>query len=282
MRQQVLLKGRKRKYYSPLRYPGGKSVLFPFLETKIAESGLRDVTYVEPYAGGAGAAIALLLSEVVDRIVINDLDRAVYCFWHSAIFESERFIDSIRRTPVSVREWRRQKATYENCRAGRFARGFATFYLNRTNVSGILNGGPIGGLDQSGKWKIDARYNRNGLIQRISDLAEYRSRIIVANEDGVNLVAKYLRKKNTFIYLDPPYYEKGADLYLNFYGQRDHARLARKLNSNCDVPWLLTYDNHPEILLLYPERQTLSFSLSYNAYERRIGREVMILSDPLS
>ncbi len=282
MCQQVLLKRRKRRYYSPLRYPGGKTILFPFFEQKIAESGLRDVTYVEPFAGGAGAAIALLFSEVVDRIVINDLDKALYAFWRSAIFDSERFIDAIRTTPVTVKEWRKQKEIYEDKRARRFERGFATFYLNRTNVSGILNGGPIGGLDQTGKWKVDARYNSEGLIHRIRELAEYRSRITVTNEDGVDLVGKYLLQKNTFVYLDPPYYEKAADLYLNFYVQRDHARLAKKLNAHADSPWLLTYDDHPEILQLYPNRRTLNFSLSYNAYERRRGRELMILSDSLA
>jgi DNA adenine methylase len=282
MRHKVILKTRKRRYYSPLRYPGGKTILFPFFEQKIAESGLRDITYVEPFAGGAGAAIALLFSEVVDRIVINDLDKAVFAFWKSAIFDSERFIDAIRFTPVTVKEWRKQKEIYKDKRAKHFERGFATFYLNRTNVSGILNGGPIGGLDQTGKWKVDARYNRKGLIQRIREIAEYSSRITVTNEDGVDLAGKYLVKKNTFIYLDPPYYEKAADLYLNFYVQRDHARLARKLNAHADAPWLLTYDNHAEIRRLYPNRRAVNFSLSYNAYERRIGRELMILSDRLA
>jgi DNA adenine methylase len=282
MRQRLRLKRRKRRYYSPLRYPGGKTILFPFLEQKILESGLRDVTYVEPFAGGAGAAIALLVSEVVDQIVINDLDLSVYSFWRSAIFHSERFIEAIRETPVTVKEWRKQKELYEHKQTPRFKKGFATFYLNRTNVSGILNGGPIGGLDQSGRWKVDARYNRNNLIHRIRELAEYRSRITVTNEDGVDLVGRYLSRENTFVYLDPPYYDKAADLYLNFYGQRDHARLAKKLNARPNTPWLLTYDDHPEILQLYPNRRVLNFSLTYNAYERRVGHELMILSDLLA
>jgi len=279
---QVILEGRKRRYYSPLRYPGGKTILFPFLVKKIEESGLHDVTYVEAFAGGAGAALALLFNEVVDYIVINDLDKAIYAFWRSAIFESERFIEKIERTPVTVKEWRKQKAIYENKRAKRFDRGFATFFLNRTNRSGILNGGPIGGLDQTGKWKIDARYNKKALIQRIRDIAEYKSRITVTNEDGVNLVGRYLRKKNTFIYLDPPYYEKAADLYLNIFEEKDHARLAKKLNAHPNATWLLTYDDQPAILKLYSERETINFSLSYNAYEKRQGRELMILSDSLA
>jgi DNA adenine methylase len=282
MSRRLNLKKRQRRYYSPLRYPGGKTILVPFLEKKIAESGLRDVTYVEPFAGGAGAAIALLFSEAVDRIVINDLDRALYSFWHSAVFESERFAEAIRKTPVTVREWRKQKDIYESRRARRFQMGFATFYLNRTNISGILNGGPIGGLDQSGRWKVNARYNADALIKRVLDLAEYKSRITVTNEDGADLVGKFLSRKNTFVYLDPPYYVKAADLYLNFYLQRDHARLARKLNARADTPWLLTYDDHPEIKRLYSRRRILNFSLTYNAYERRSGRELMILSDRIA
>jgi DNA adenine methylase len=280
--QQVILEGRKRRYYSPLRYPGGKAILFPFLARKIEESGLRDVTYVEAFAGGAGAALALLFNEVVDRIVINDLDKAIYAFWRSAIFESERFIEKIQCTPVTVKEWRKQKAIYENKRAKRFDRGFATFFLNRTNRSGILNGGPIGGLDQTGKWKIDARYNKKALIQRIRDIAEYKSRITVTNEDGVDLISRYLRMKNVFIYLDPPYYEKAADLYLNIFEGKDHARLAKKLNAHPDATWLLTYDNKSEIRELYTDRTVVDFSLNYNAYEQRRGEELMILSDRLA
>jgi DNA adenine methylase len=279
---QVILEGRKRRYYSPLRYPGGKTILFPFFVKKIEESGLRDVTYVEAFAGGAGAALALLFNEVVDHIVINDLDKAIYSFWRSATFESERFIEKIERTPVTVKEWRKQKAIYENKRAKRFERGFATFFLNRTNRSGILNGGPIGGLDQTGKWKIDARYNKKALIQRIRDIAEYKNRITVTNEDGVDLVSRYLRKKNVFVYLDPPYYDKAADLYLNIFQEKDHARLAKKLNAHPDATWLLTYDNKPEIRKLYTDRTVVDFSLSYNAYERRQGQELMILSDCLA
>jgi len=279
---QVIVEGRKRRYYSPLRYPGGKTILFPFFVKKIEESGLRDVTYVEAFAGGAGAALALLFNEVVDHIVINDLDKAIYAFWRSAIFESERFIEKIERTHVTVKEWRKQKAIYENKRAKRFDRGFATFFLNRTNRSGILNGGPIGGLDQTGKWKIGARYNKKALIQRICDIAEYKNRITVTNEDGVDLVSRYLRRKNVFVYLDPPYYDKAADLYLNIFEEKDHARLAKKLNAHPDATWLLTYDDKPEIRKLYPHRTVVDFSLSYNAYEQRQGQELMILSDCLA
>lgn len=274
---------RNQKYhYSPLRYPGGKTFLFPFFDQVIKDRGLRNVTYVEPFAGGAGAGLALLFLEKVERIVINDLDRAIYAFWRSAILESERFIDEIQRRPVTVREWKKQKEVYANKRSKLFELGFATFYLNRTNVSGILDGGPIGGVNQRGRWKIDARFNKATLTERISQLSQYSSRISIENKDGVELIVKYLNDDDTFIYLDPPYYDKGAALYLNHYKQADHERLAGRLNGKPDSNWVLTYDNRDEIKSLYPDRRIINYSLNYNAYKSRIGREVLILSDAFS
>lgn len=269
-------------HYSPLRYPGGKTFLFPFFDKTIKENELKKVTYVEPFAGGAGAALALLFLEKVDHIVINDFDRAIYCFWKSAIFHSQKFIKKINSTPVTIREWKKQKAIYRDTGASQFDRGFATFFLNRTNVSGILGGGPIGGVKQTGKWKIDARFNKKSLADRIAQLALYKNRISVYNKDGLELIGDYLNKKNVFIYLDPPYFEKGATLYLNHYNGENHEALAKKLNENPDAFWLLTYDNKKEIRSLYPERKIINFSLNYNAYESRKGREIMILSKAIA
>lgn len=268
-------------HYSPLRYPGGKTSLFPFFDKVIKENGLRNVTYIEPFAGGAGAALALLFLEKVENIVINDLDKAIYSFWKSAIFDSARFIKKIHSTPVTITEWKKQRKIYNNPKAGQFNRGFATFFLNRTNMSGILDGGPIGGIDQKGKWKIDARFNKEGLAERIRQLALYKNRIEVCNKDGIELIGEYLNKKNTFIYLDPPYFDKGATLYLNHYKKDNHEALAKQLNKNPDAFWLLTYDNKVEIKSLYPDRRFFNFSLNYNAYESRKGKEIMILSDAL-
>jgi DNA adenine methylase len=268
-----------KNYHSPLRYPGGKTSLFPFFEKVIEEQELEKLTYVEPFAGGAGAALALLFSGKVEKIVINDLDNAIYSFWQSAIFDSEKFIAKIYSTPVTITEWKKQRAIYSNPKSQCFNRGFATFFLNRTNVSGILGGGPIGGLDQKGKWKINARFNKKNLAKKIRQLGLYKDKISVYNKDGLTLIGEYLNKKNTFIYLDPPYFEKGATLYLNHYQKENHEALASKLNQNQDAFWLLTYDNKKEIKSLYPKRKIVNFSLNYNAYESRKGREVMIFSD---
>lgn len=275
-------KRNQKIHCSPLRYPGGKTFLYSFFDEVIKSNNLKNVTYIEPFAGGAGAALLLLLLNKVDSIVINDLDRAIYSFWRSSIFSSEKFIKKMYVTPVNVSEWKKQRDIYNNPKAKQFDLGFATFYLNRTNVSGILDGGPIGGIEQKGNWKIDARFNKDGLAERIRNIAKYKDKITVTNKDGVVLIDEYLNKKNVFIYLDPPYYEKGAALYLNHYKNNDHKILADKLNENPNAFWLMTYDNKKEIRSLYPERRIMNFSLNYNAYESRKGKEVMILSDALS
>lgn len=279
---KIIHKRNHKFHYSPLRYPGGKTFLFSFFDQVIKKNGLQNITYIEPFAGGAGAALALLFLEKVDRIVINDLDKSIYSFWKAAILDSERFISKLNVTPVTIREWKKQKLIYANSQVGYFERGFATFFLNRTNISGILNGGPIGGMGQEGKWKIDARFNKEGLTERIYQLSLYKNRISIFNKDGVELINEYLGKENTFIYLDPPYYEKGATLYLNHYKKDDHEMLANRLNQNPESFWLLTYDDKKEIKSLYPDRKIVNFSLNYNAYESCKGKEVMILSDALA
>lgn len=276
---RIKTKRDKRSHVSPLRYPGGKTFLSPFFEKLIKENNLKHITYIEPFAGGAGAALALLLAEKVDKIVINDLDRAIFSFWQSAIFNSEKFTEKIRTTPITVREWKKQRDIYNNPKSECFELGFAAFFLNRTNVSGILDGGLIGGLDQSGTYKITARFNKEGLIKRIQRLAAYKERISVFNRDGISLIKDYLNKKNIFIYLDPPYYDKGASLYLNHYKKENHEALANELNGNPDAFWLLTYDNKKQIKSLYPDRETHGFSLNYNAYKSRKGKEILIMSD---
>jgi len=279
---RIKTKRDQRTHVSPLRYPGGKTFLFPFFEKIIKENKLKDIIYVEPFAGGAGAALALLLAGKVERIVINDLDKAIFSFWKSAIFDSEKFVKKIRSTPITVREWKKQRDIYNNPESECFVLGFATFFLNRTNVSGILDGGLIGGLDQSGIYKMTARFNKESLIKRIQRLATQKDKISVFNRDGISLIKDYLNKKNAFIYLDPPYYDKGASLYLNHYKKENHEALAKELNKNPNAFWLLTYDNKKQIKSLYPDRETHGFSLNYNAYESRKGKEILIMSDALA
>lgn len=256
---------------SPLRYPGGKAVLSDFLGDVLAINGLQDGIYVEPYAGGAGAALNLLFAEHVQRIVLNDADPCVFAFWNAILHRKGDFIRRLQETPVTIDEWKRQREIYrQQTRHSRIKVAFASFYLNRCNRSGIIvNGGPIGGLEQTGKWKVDARFNRNELLRRIEKIHLYRDRIDVYNMDAIeflnNVIGRFDCLDNTLIYLDPPYYVKGSQLYLNHYRHEDHSRLATFLRQQANFRWLLTYDNVPEISKLYQDCQCTPFNLSYSA-----------------
>ena len=274
------IKIKKTNYISPLRYPGGKASLAPFFEKVIAKNNLENSTYVEPFAGGAGAALYLLLSGKVKKIVINDLDIAIYSFWKAMLERTDDFISKIQETPVNMEQWRKQKKIYTDKKSNFFDLGFATFFLNRANRSGIIEGGPIGGTKQEGKWKIDARFNKEDLIRRIKKIALLKDKIRILNLDGLDLIKLLKRQKNIFIYLDPPYFKAGESLYLNHYDDK-HSELAIFLNENNKLNWILTYDNVKEIKALYKDRNKRTFPINYSARRKRKELELMITSDSL-
>ncbi len=268
--------------YSPLRYPGGKARLADFLIEVIKYNDLSMPHYVEPYAGGAGAALRLLFEEYVETITVNDADPRIRCFWQAVTKHNDLFLQLLGDSVVTVEEWRKQREIYKKRDLRKVLElGFATFFLNRTTRSGIIhNGGPIGGYDQSGNYKIDARYNRDQLARRIQRIGAYADRIEVTGEDGLDLLKKlnryHVRAKRTLVYLDPPYYAKGTDLYLNRFNHEQHASLAAYLRTHKNFPWVMTYDNVEEIRKLYSGFPQLCFNLSYSAYERRRGQELLI------
>lgn len=276
------VKTTRPQYDSPLRYPGGKSSLSAFLGQAIAKANIEEVTYVEPFAGGAGAAITLLLQEHVARVVINDLDPAVYSFWRAVVEEGPRFVEQVERVPLALEEWRAQKRIYASGRAAgvySFELGFSFFYLNRTNRSGVLNAGVIGGQGQSGRYKIHARFNRERLASRIKSIYELRDKISVSSRDGRALIEEYAGRSEAFLYVDPPYVQMGGSLYLNSFTEADHTFLALCLNRNASANWVLTYDDTQLIRDLYQERYQETFSLIYSARNMGVATELMVLSD---
>lgn len=261
---------------SPLRYPGGKQVLAKVLAHLIRINAASEGVYAEPFAGGAGAALALLFGEHVERIIINDADCRIAAFWEAVLHQTNAFIKLVQNTPVTIAEWRRQRAIYlDTRRRSTLAAGFATFYLNRCNRSGIIaSGGPIGGIRQQGQWKIDARFNRDNLSERVSKIATYRDRIELSNLDAIKFLRLQSKKKRPkarplFVYLDPPYFAMGEHLYLNYYDADDHGRLAKYLKGATAFQWALTYDNVPQIKKLYAELRRAKFDLAYSARERK-------------
>ena len=265
---------------SPLRYPGGKAKLFKVVSQIIAKNGLFEHTYCEPYAGGAGLALKLLTTGFTNRVVLNDLDYSIYAFWRSVLDHADDLCELIECTEVNVKEWRKQKEIRQTAAdRSMLELGFSTFFLNRTSRSGILDGsGPIGGFKQSGKWKIDARYNKAALIGKIKTIAKFGDRISFENKDAKDFLLEKMPDNKIFFNLDPPYYVKGYKLYRNHYKALDHSVIRDILRKNNKKTWILTYDNVGEIRDLYSGFQQVAYDLQYSAGTSSVGSELFIAS----
>lgn len=273
------------KLYTPLRYPGGKAKFAPFIAKMMEVNGLVGGHYLEPYAGGAGVALELLYHGHASHVHINDLDPAVHSFWAAVTKEPDELLKLLDDTPVTMDQWFKWRSILRGeVSVGLVERGFATLFMNRTNRSGILKGGVIGGLAQTGNYKLDARFKKDVLAARIRKIAEHASHITVHSEDALALLqrcGKFLPKKS-LIYLDPPYYVKGQGLYRNFYKHDDHLEIAKALQSHkFKLPWVVSYDNATEICDMYQLSQCLTYDLNYTAQKRYVGNEVMFFSRKL-
>ena len=248
----------------------------------IENLGHRGGTYIEPFAGGAGIAIELLEKEVVTQIVINDLDKGIYSFWRAITTETDRFIDAINNVPLTIDEWKKQRQiVIEHNKRYSFDLGFATFYMNRTNRSGIIKGGVIGGLGQDGNWRLDARFNKEELIKRISNIADKKKSIHIYNKDIESFLLNYAPQyeENAFIYFDPPYFEKGKQLYLNFFNYNDHLRIEKVINRYVNCDWIITYDDVPEVAHIYNGYELKRFDLNYSVANKKKASEIMIFKN---
>jgi DNA adenine methylase len=272
------------RHKTPLRYPGGKQRLAPFISEVIKENDLVGQDYAEPYCGGAGVAIELLLIGTVGHIHLNDSCLGVYAFWHSIFRDTEAFCRRIAGVSLTIQEWRRQREILH--RANEFDLldvGFSMFYLNRCNRSGIISGGVIGGLRQLGKWKIDARFPQNDLIRRIEAIAARADCISITNWDAERFIKDYLPllPKKSLVYCDPPYFRQAGRLYLNHYQPDDHASVAKAVQK-IKQHWIVSYDAAPEIISHYSTRRYFRYDLQYNAAQAYKGTEVFFFSARLT
>ena len=249
----------------------------------IIDNGLQGGEYIEPYAGGAAAAFHLLFEDFVDHIHINDLDPGILAFWDSVLNDTARLVDLVRGSELTMAEWERQRSIQQEGGDPDLALGFATFYMNRTNRSGIITGGPIGGMAQDGKWALDARFNKPDLIHRIEKVARFRNRITLTGQDASEIIESWQGPRNGkfLLYADPPYYAQGSQLYLHHYTDGDHRHVAESIR-RLSIPWIVSYDNVPQILSLYEDSGRIEYSLNYSAASRYKGSEVIFVSPMLS
>lgn len=268
---------------SILRYPGGKSQLSKYVAHLIKQNKSSG-TYIEPFAGGFGIALHLLLNNQVDRIVMNDYDPSIYSVWYATINMPEEIISLIDQANVTLTEWYKQRSIHEkSCKDPKsLENAFSTFFLNRTNISGIIQGGPIGGQSQAGKYKIDCRFNKETLKQKIRRIAASKDRIILSNLDAKDFICTELPNydsKDSFIFFDPPYFKQGRNLYLSFPSNVEHKILAENIVDLIDYKWITTYDHEEEILNLYrPYVQSFEYNLRYSANQKKIAKEYLFAS----
>jgi DNA adenine methylase len=243
---------------------------------------LRGCHYYEAYAGGAGAALRLLNDNVVSEIHINDADPRIFAFWNAVLNESDNFMSEIRSVPLTMDKWRQQYAICSNPAGHQtFEVGFAAFYMNRCNRSGVLSGaGPIGGHEQKGKWRMDVRFNRAPLAERISNISRLKDQIHLTSLDALEFLKTRLPaprgRKRVFVYLDPPYVNNGQRLYLNAYDARDHTNLAKYIRAQSTLPWIMSYDDTALVRQLYSEQQLAHLSIPYSLQEKRTANELII------
>lgn len=268
--------------HSPLRYPGGKSALTRSVIRAIADNRLHHHQYAEPYAGGGGLALGLLYGRHTHRIALNDLDPAIHALWWSILNEHTELRALISSTPITIDEWQHQRTTYfANDASDPLKLGFAAMFLNRTNRSGVIKGGVIGGLDQTGEYPLDCRFNREVLVQKVERIARYKSQIELTNLDGRAFLAQHDKNEKVLFFIDPPYFAKGRGLYSNYFENDDHELLAHQVH-HLQNPWLLTYDDTSSIADLYKTDPLYRYSLRYTAAIKRTGTELLATSKGLA
>ena len=268
---------------SPLRYPGGKTKLYEYVRSVIEANNLLGETYIEPFAGGAGLALKLLLNGDVKRIVINDLDPAIYSFWYAVLNQTDELCEFIMNVPVTPSEWDRQHDVYINrVTHSQLELAQATLFLNRTNVSGVITGGMIGGREQSSQYSMDVRFNKNELIKKIRKIASCSSKIDLYNLDAndllkPNVLGHYYK---VFINFDPPYVGKGGELYKNAFTENDH-RILRDNIAKCRRKWIVTYDICDLVAELYSDFRGSTIDIYYSANGAKKAKEYIFFSNNL-
>lgn len=282
-----------RSDISPLRYPGGKRKLAPFVADLMARCDGRPELFVEPFAGGASVSISLLEADYVDMIALADADPLVGSFW-SVVFSDQAHVlaDMVYDARITLEEWLRLRSLEA---APGIEAAFKCLFLNRTSFSGSLNNvaGPIGGKSQAGDYKIDCRFNRNKLAERILELSRLRHRVRFVRTQTFAKTLSDVRRtavardrpSSLFWYLDPPFFAKADRLYRYHFEAEDHVGFAE---ATAAIPghWLLSYDDHPDARRLHGRHPGFAvINLQYSARiddKQRLSAKEIIVSNVIA
>lgn len=276
------------RYLSPLRYPGGKATIAQHLgDVYLAQDGHMPIEiWIEPFAGGAGAALDLLTRDVVDEAWLIDAHPALAAFWGTVIDDGERLAAVVAATVPTMQLWEQSREVLEAGDVGTFDLAYAAFVINRCSRSGIVapRSGPMGGRHQTGRYTIASRFNGPPLADRILHVHSLRSRLRVHHGDGIG----YIEQLNdsgivdeVVLFVDPPYIREGNRLYANGLDPAAHQRLSAALHAT-EARWLLTYDNHCDVQdVLYPDHRVVPFNIRNTANRARLATELAVLSNNL-
>lgn len=263
---------------TPFRYPGSKSSFASTVKSYVLHNDLQGCKIIEPYAGSAAVTLALVSEEICSSAVLGERDPLMFSFWKVALQQPDALINKIREADVSLERWHELRPLLE-CETPEEDRlvemAFAALFFNRTNFSGVLHTGPIGGQDQSSAYKIDCRFNREDLIARVREIAKLGDRINVVFGDAVDLIKENKRRVTPFFYIDPPYFVQGRKLYRHHYKLRDHVALSKSLGS-VKFNWMLSYDNHDVIRSLYGEFKQVEKKFQYSTRVSKNEDELLI------
>jgi len=268
---------------SPLRYPGGKSKIFNKVKTIIETNSLGDRIYVEPFAGGFGIGLRLLCNGIVKSAILNDFDSHIYHFWYAVLHHTDELLKMIKDTPITIKEREKQKSIYIDKTTDNVSDGFATLFLNRVNFSGIIDGGPIGGLSQNGNYKIDCRFKKKEIENKIKKIALLKNYIKLYNCDASDLIKNHLRDIicKSFFNIDPPYVKKGQTLYSNYFKEEDHRSFERIITEYLvKTQWIVTYDDCDLIREIYKNYHLVNYEILHNARGNVRGKEIVVTNIP--
>ncbi len=266
---------------SPMRYPGGKG-FFAHSLAKMIEMNARTRVYAEPYAGGASAALQLLADQKIDKVLLNDADPRIFAVWKCILQRNDEFVALVKNTEVSMNTWYRcREIATSGVAEDQLDLAFATYFLNRTNRSGIVLGaGPIGGYEQAGNWSLDARYSKETMIDRIKWIGSQAQKINITSMDGLKFIQNchaVYEKDALFLFVDPPYVAAGSRLYMNGMDEAAHKALAEQFKKMRESRWALTYDDCELIRSLYQEFEITSLSVVYSLQKKRRANEVLVI-----